>query len=91
MSDSIDLTNAHLLVEHSHGEYIPKVFIECYDTKEWGVSQDDAFILYTGPENPAYWDVWNHVIATAKCTDPDGRVWYLYVVSDGDLWAIPAK
>lgn len=75
-----------LLLDGCRGIYVPQGFGECFDMDSWGVSDEDADILSDGPENEAYWDTWDAVIAEARYVDDTGYGWRLW--QDGDLWAI---
>jgi len=74
------------ILDGARGIYIPQAFAECYDMKEWKVSEEDEKILMDGPDNDLYWETWDDVIREAEYTDEDGIVWSLW--QDGDLFAV---
>jgi len=53
-----------LIVNGSHGIYVPKIFAERYqnliDNKEEVI--DDLQILLKGPDEEYYWDAWDTVL-----------------------------
>lgn len=77
-----------LLVNDSQGIYIPQIFIRQYleniikDT----ISQDDIYILQSGPGHDWYWEAWDTVLDSAVLVDEYGIRWTLF--QNGDLWAI---
>jgi len=75
-----------LLVNDSHGVYVPIVFAQSYDRKEWGLTKTDLIPLKKGPEHEWYWEAWDSVLNKAEHKDKDGNVWTLH--QDGDLWAV---
>lgn len=82
-----DLTeDAKVLVDGSWGIHVPCMFVARYDPVQWGVSDDDQAVLMD-PDHAHYWEVWDHVLNSARYVDAGGRVWRLY--QDGDLWAEP--
>jgi hypothetical protein len=48
-----------LLIEGSHGQYIPQVFAEQYP--ELIEDKEDLDILLDGPEHDDYWETWDYV------------------------------
>jgi hypothetical protein len=75
-----------LLVNSSHGVYVPKAFIEHYDPTKWqGISDDDIAILKAGPDHEHYWETWDDVLGHASFTEGRHK-WTLH--QDEDLWAI---
>lgn len=74
-----------LLVSDHHGVYVPKVFAENFDIKEWNVSDKEAAYLVEGPDQEWYWEAWESVLSEANYKDENGNLWHLY--QDGDLWA----
>ena len=81
------MSGLSLLVNDSHGVYIPQAFVEDYDVTQWGFSEDNEDIktLQAGPEAEWYWEAWENVLSNAKFVDTNGKHWHLS--QDGDLWA----
>jgi len=80
------MSGIRLLVADWHGIYVPRVFVEQFDTIKWGVSDKDVSDVSGGPENCEwYWEAWEAILNSAEYTDSDGHVWQLS--QDGDLWA----
>lgn len=85
------------LLSDGRGQYIPRDFITDNDNEiakehcaRWHIDDDDAIIL-CDPENPDYWETWDHVEQSAffSATKEDGikpGKWTLY--QDGDLFAV---
>lgn len=80
-----------LLVDGSHGIYVPKGFVYRYVYRHphlWGISGEDAMTLLNGVDtDECYWDVWDHILNTAEYTDECDVTWYLHQDENGDLWA----
>lgn len=79
------MDNIACLVPSADGVYVPKSFVECYDYRYWGVSEEDAKILLEGPEHELYWEAWHDVLGSASY-EKDGVTYTLY--QDGDLFAV---
>lgn len=79
------MSGISLLVNGSHGVYVPQVFAEQFDLTEWVVNVPDPMELES-VDNQYYWETWEDVLNNASYTDKDGHVWTLY--QDGDLWAV---
>ena len=75
-----------LLLNDARGIYLPRDFIECYDTKLWHVKPRHAKQLRRGPDYEFYWEIWEHVLNFAFFIDTDGKTWRLY--QDGNLFAV---
>lgn len=73
------------LLNSSRGQYIPQNFAELFDMKEWGISEEDASILLSGPDHEWYWEAWENVLDNAEFTDANGNKYKLH--QNGDLWA----
>jgi len=80
------MSGIHILINDSHGVYIPQFFAEQFNVEGWEVEKGDLDILIAGPEHDLYWDAWNDVTSYASYQDDDGMKWTLY--QDGDLFAI---
>jgi hypothetical protein len=74
-----------LLLCESRGIYIPRDFAECFDIKDWNLTEEDIEAL-SSPENEWYWEAWAQVLDKAQYTDNKGLVWYLY--QEGDLFSV---
>lgn len=77
--------SAICLLDSAHGQYIPQSFVELYNADEWGISEEDAEILLSGPDHEWYWETWEEVLNSAEFTDNNGNKYCLH--QDGDLWA----
>ena len=73
-----------LLLSDARGVYIPRDFVQGFNSKAWGVSNKDATILDQGPEHGWYWETWESVLNKAQC-EHEGYTYRLH--QDGDLWA----
>lgn len=71
-----------LLIEGSHGVYIPKIFAQRYSH----LFATDYTDLLEGPDNLMYWAVWDDIVDNAEITI-DGVSYCLYEY--GDLWLMP--
>lgn len=81
-------TTPILLVNDSHGIYVPQVFATRYDLSSLeDVNPADHETLLSGPDAYGYWDAWSEVLALGFIRDVQGNKYYLY--QDGDLWAVP--
>ena len=80
--------DCQLLIDGTHGQYIPQLFIQQYaDTiVKDTIRQEDIDILQSGPDNDLYWDTWDTVLDSAVLQDAYGTRWILY--QSGDLWII---
>lgn len=74
-----------LLLDDNRGIYIPQNFAQEFRMRDWGVSREQERILLDGPDNEAYWDVWNEVLMDAE-TRHQGHKWTLH--QDGALWMV---
>lgn len=75
-----------LLLDACRGIYIPRAFVEYFDTEQWGLDTESwAFETCCQPDSDGYWDAWTEILDTAKFEE-DGYTWTLY--QDGDLWAL---
>lgn len=81
----VQLLDIEILLSDARGIYIPANFIECFDFKQWGISESDSIEL-NNPDNEFYWDTWDMVLSNAYFIDDNGKKWYLY--QEGDLFAI---
>ena len=79
------INGIELLLDSWRGIYIPQDFVKIYDPQEWGITEEDADILASGPDNELYWETWDDVIHNAEYTDKNGYKYHLY--PDGDLFA----
>jgi hypothetical protein len=78
---------ADLYSSDSLGVYIPQDFAESVHRDcVSGVSDSMWEVLERGPEDDAYWDVWDRVLRDAVINDFKGRVGFLW--QEGDLWVI---
>lgn len=75
-----------LLLSDYRGIYIPRDFVQCFDSKAWHIVSEDCRDLLKGPYSNDYWEIWEHVLSFAFFIDTDGKTWRLY--QDGDLFAI---
>lgn len=73
-----------LLVDGSHGIYVPRAFATNFNMSDWGVDVDTVTILLAGPDHADYWEAWSDVEGRTEATF-DGKRWVLE--QDGDLWA----
>lgn len=79
-----------LLIDSCNGIHIPQMFARYFNMEQWHVKDTDAMILDEGSENPNYWDVWDEVITYAY-RDYKGIIYNLYVIENGDLFAVKAE
>lgn len=79
------MSGMKLLVNGSHGVYVPQVFFKSLDLDLWnGIDDEDSAILEDGPDHDQYWSVWDDILCNASFTH-GGKTWKLW--QDGDLWA----
>jgi hypothetical protein len=67
--------------------YVPKVFVEQYDLKKFGISDEDAKYYKEAFENPdsdEYYDAWDDLLREAKTKDGE-----TITQADGDLFLVP--
>jgi len=83
----------NLILSDARGVYIPRDFItDKYNgiavdhCKAWGITQEDAEILASGPDHEYYWETWDDVLSNAHYVDEEGNKYFL--IQDGDLWAL---
>ena len=81
-----------LILSDARGVYIPRDFVtDKYNEitvdhcKAWGIKDEDAEILASGPDHEYYWETWDDVLSNAQYTDEEGNKYFLN--QDGDLWA----
>lgn len=81
-----------LILSDARGIYIPRDFVtDKYNEiavdhcAAWGISEEDAEILASGPDHEYYWETWEDVLSYAQYTDEEGNKYFLS--QDGDLWA----
>ena len=82
-ADDFSLIQVEILLNDSHGQYIPQKFYTQFDLKKWHIEGD--FSQLNNPDNEFYWDDWNIILNNAYC-ESNGKKWHLY--QDGDLFAI---
>lgn len=75
-----------LLLSDVRGIYIPRDFVQCFNSKAWHLASKDSRDLLKGPCSHYYWDVWEHVLKSAYFVNDKGQTWRLY--QEGDLFAI---
>lgn len=76
-----------LLVDSRHGVYVPQTFVEQYDLKKFGISDEDAKEykqIFSNIENEAYWEAWEDLMNEAQTIDGE-----TITQIDGDLWLVP--
>ena len=76
-----------LLVDSHHGIYVPKVFVENYDLKEFGFNDDDIAYFkkaFSDPSSDDYFDAYEEM--ERKAITKDGST---ITTADGDLWLVP--
>ena len=79
------MSGISLLLRDSRGIYIPRDFVNHFDSEQWHVKEDYQDCL-SSPDNEWYWDTWYEVLNNAYFVDESGNKWYLW--QDGDLFAI---
>ena len=82
-----------LILSDTRGVYIPRDFVtDDYNElavdhcTAWGINQEDAEILASGPDHEYYWETWDDVLSNARYVDEEGNKYFLS--QDGDLWAL---
>ena len=82
-----------LILSDARGVYIPRDFVtDNYNKiaedhcKAWGIEDEDAEILASGPDHEFYWERWEDVLNHAQYVDEEGNKYFLS--QDGDLWAL---
>ncbi len=81
------MSGLNLLLNDSHGIYIPQIFAEFdHSIRSWNIDSDDVdlTILRNGPDAEHYWEAWESILGRASFADSKGNVWHIY--QDGDLW-----
>ena len=76
------------LVDSRHGVYVPQVFVEQYDLKQFGISDVDAAYykdVFRNPDSDEYFEAWDELMSKAKTKDGE-----TITLADGDLWLVPA-
>lgn len=73
-----------LLVDGHHGQYVPIVFIDVYDVKQWHIVEFAN--EYRNADEMVKCDIWCDILDKAYFTDDNGFRWTLY--QDMDLWAV---
>jgi len=76
---------SELLISDRNGVYIPQIFFNNFDFKQWGLSKDDYLDLDC-PEGDYYWDTWNDLLDNAQMLDKNSGNFYM-LEQDGDLFA----
>ena len=82
-SDNFSLIQIELLLNDSHGIYIPQKFYTQFDLKKWHIEGDYSEL--NNPDNEFYWNDWEILLNNAYCI-LNGKKYHLY--QDGDLLAI---
>ena len=76
-----------ILLSDSHGQYIPKLFVEGFDLKKWGLKKGDWNVKQCAdPENESYWDAWIEICDSVEFTDENGDKHSLF--QSGDLFGV---
>jgi hypothetical protein len=76
-----------LLVDSHHGVYVPQVFVENYDLKQFGFNDDDIAYFkkaFSDPSSDDYFDAYEEM--ESKAITKDGST---ITTADGDLWLVP--
>jgi hypothetical protein len=79
---------ADLIVNDSHGIYIPQVFASMVDHSKFpDITPEEWNILLEGPTNEDYWDTWLYNVLDSVSIDggmiyQDGDVWIVYEWND---------
>lgn len=74
-----------ILVNDSHGQYMPKVFVETFDLSLWSnINPLDIETIKSGPENEWYWVAWDSILQDAYY-NLGGFIFHL--CQNGDLFA----
>lgn len=81
------MNDAILLIDGSHGQYIPQMFAEQYRRHTRDVPEECWADLLAGPYEDGYHDAWDMVLNMATIVNAHGDRFTLY--QDMDLWAIP--
>ena len=88
-----DENKLELLINDSHGTYIPQIFFEMFEDQIKDFFDADKFKYFKevllDPENELYWDAWNDLEMYSDFTlKNDDGVRYT-IALNGDLWAWP--
>jgi hypothetical protein len=76
-----------LLVDSNRGVYVPQVFVENYDLKEFGFNDKDIAYFkkaFSDPSSDDYFDAYEEM--ESKAITKDGST---ITTADGDLWLVP--
>jgi len=85
--ETIDLTDAILVVDSHHGVYAPQFFIQQFADKMVGLPDDVKQDLLAGPDNEYYWDAWDY--ASSCLVVVNGEKYYIH--HEEDIWLIPVN
>ena len=87
--DEIDLEDAILFCDGSHGRYIPQRFAKelASDARLVPDRRDLFQILESGPDHDGYWEAWDEV--TVCTIEYRGRIYLIH--PDDDLWLVPVS
>lgn len=85
---SIVGVHSKLLITDAQGVYIPQLFCENFNLKEFGLKKSDSAvdICLGGADEESYWDAWDEILRNAKHIDKYGCEWFLE--QDGDLFLV---
>lgn len=86
--EPIIAVHSKLLISDAQGIYIPQLFCQNFDVKEWGLREvdSDVDVCLAGPNEEWYWEAWDAIQRKAEHTDKYGCKWHLE--QDGDLFAV---
>jgi hypothetical protein len=76
-----------LLVDSHHGVYVPKVFVERYNLKEFGFNDKDIAYFkkaFSDPQSDDYFDAYEEM--ERKAITKDGST---ITTAEGNLWLVP--
>jgi hypothetical protein len=83
--DGTDLTNAVLLIDSHHGQYIPQLFADKFGQ----FIENEAYNAdLLSPDGEFYWESWEYVLDNTTI-QIEGKPYTLY--QDGDLFALPVE
>ena len=82
-ADDFSLIQVEILLNDSHGIYIPELFIKNFDMNQWHINKNDYIDLDV--DNELYWDLWQEILDNAYCV-LNSKTWHL--LQDGNLFAI---